>query len=37
MINHGKIDAMLQLITRVLFYYINDPGSQKDYRATNND
>jgi hypothetical protein len=31
--HHGKTDAMFNYLNRVLFSYINDPGSQKDYRA----
>jgi hypothetical protein len=31
--HHGKTDAMFNYLNRVLFSYINDPGSQKDYRT----
>jgi hypothetical protein len=36
MTHHGKIVAMFDYLNRALSSYINDPGSQKYYRAANN-
>jgi hypothetical protein len=36
MTHHGKTDAMLDYLNRVLFSEINDLGSQKDYKAAIN-